>query len=102
MKAQGAEGLGGKEEAGGRGTDPRGPHVGRAPPGGEMVTGIAENGWALLTPALTRPWGGVIGMQYLDPVSFSKALGGGRRAAFCSGVLDGPWALRRAPCTLPC
>lgn len=90
VKAQGAEGLGGKEDAGGRGTCPRGPHVGGACPGGEMGMGIAENGGVLLGPALARPWVAVDGRKYLEPVSFSEALGGRRRAAFCAGVLDGP------------
>lgn len=82
--------MGGKEGTGDRGTCPRGPHVGGACPGGEMVMGIAENGRVLLGPALARPWVAVDGRKYLEPESFSEALGGGGRATFCAGVLDGP------------
>ena len=84
VKAQGAEGLGGKVEACGRGAGPRGPNGGGAPPGGEMVTGIAENSVGLLAPALAGRWVGVAGTEFREPISSSEALRRGGGAAFCA------------------
>lgn len=54
VKPQGPEGLGGKAEACGRRAGPSGLNGGPAPPGGEMVTGTAENGEGLRAPSLAR------------------------------------------------
>lgn len=101
VKPQRAEGLGGKAEVCGRRAGPRGLNGGRAPPGGEMVTGTAENGEGLRAPSLVRRKGGGAGKEFREPTSFSAALGGGGGAAFCASVPAAPWVLGGAPCTVP-
>lgn len=100
VKSQGT-GLGGKGEAGDGPAGPKGPNVGGAPPGGEMVTEIAENRGGLPAPALARLWVGVDGREFLEPPCLSEAVGRAGAAAFCAGELARPGAVDGAPCTLP-
>lgn len=102
VNAQGTEGLGRKVEAGGGWPGPSGPAVGGAPPGGEMVTGISENGEGLLAPAFASRWVGVDWREFFESVYLSEARGAGGGAGFCAGERAGPWPLGGAPCMLPC
>lgn len=68
----------------GRGAGPRGPRAGRAPPGGEMVTGITANCGRLLAPALVWLKAGIDGRKFLEFGSFSEASRGGGGAGLCT------------------